>query len=120
MMQAKRRDPGLPNYSGMGASPREKAKFLDRVKLTILEEEHSIWPGYDLRAVLLSFQVASQGHGQHREERWNCCRVDCLTDTHAARTTTSIDQGWRAPPRVHHVHILPKMARKRKGCHGPD
>lgn len=61
MMQAKRRDPGLPNYSGMGASPREKAKFLDRVKLTILEEEHSIWPGYDLRAVLLTFQGCLAG-----------------------------------------------------------
>lgn len=34
--------PGLPNYSGTGASPREKAKFPDRVNLTILEEEYGI------------------------------------------------------------------------------
>lgn len=42
MMQAKGRDRGLPNYSSMGASPRDDAEFLAGVKLTNLEDEYGI------------------------------------------------------------------------------
>lgn len=34
--------PGLPNYSGMGANPRDDAEFPDRAKVPNLEEKYGI------------------------------------------------------------------------------
>lgn len=39
---SERAGPGLPNYSSMGASPRDDAEFLAGVKLTDLEDEYGI------------------------------------------------------------------------------